>query len=222
MKLNFFFHFNAFLFTSLVSLNLFASAEDPEKLRPLVSKIISEPFRMREISKISLDGTEAASGIQRASQITNEVVYVSPTQWRVRRELPFLNATKEYLFQKDRVMQMTPSNRASEPREAVSETVWMEALISPLRIAQQWSLAKSDMTLSEWISSLKGLKEPLKNAEGDQITAEFDKDQNVKINMTGKLIADAKTRVNIQSTYEILDRGKVTEKQLSESLMRSH
>ena len=222
MKLNFLSHFGVFFFTSFFALSLFASPEDPEKLRPLVSKIISEPFRMREISKLSLDGSEAASDIQRATQITNELVYVSPTQWRVRRELPFTNATKEYLFEKDRLMQMTPSNKASEPREPVSDTIWMEALLAPLHIAQQWSLAKSDMTLSEWISSLKNLKEPLKNADGDQITAEFDKNQNLKINLNGKLIADAKTRIQVQATYEILDRGKVTEKQLSESLMRSH
>lgn len=200
-------------------------AESLEELQGTIEGILDQNFRVRENTKIILDGSESASSIQRISHISNEFVYAGAKGWRVRRELPITEVSREYrktIHEQDEHLQMmTPSNRGIEPRESMSDAIWMEILASPLKLAQQWSLASNGIKLSGWLDELRSLKTPLKNAEGDEITVEVSADKTLKINFKGNILHDGKTRIGIESTWTLTDIGKITETDLEKSLMGS-
>lgn len=204
----------------------FVHADDAlDDLRSSVSGILDETFRVRENTKIFLDGTEAASSIQRTSHQVNELVFAGDKGWRVRRQLPITEVAREYrktIQDKDEHLQvMTPTNRGVEPREPISDAIWLEILASPLKLAQQWSLAPTDIKLSRWLSDLRELKAPLKNADGDEISVEVAADKSMKIFLKGSILHDQKTKVKVESSWTLMDIGKITEADLNTSLVRS-
>lgn len=216
-----------FISSTIILSNLAStlSAADLDSLHSSIDSLLKDTFRVRTTTKYVLDGSEAASSIVRVSRTSNEFVYAGDAGWRVKRQLPLTENFREYKkigTDKDAVLQMmTPSNRPVEPREAISDAIWLETLAAPLEIAQQWSLAPSGRSLLGWLDDLRSLKEPLKNAEGDEITVEAGADKTLKINLKGTIVTDGKTRVMIESTWTITDFGKITDAQLNESLVRS-
>lgn len=192
-------------------------AESPEDLTPLVGDLLKENFRVREQVKITLDGSDAASGIFRSSQITNEVVYFSPQRWRVRRQLPFTEQNFEFLMTDHGVRFLNPFNHGVEPPYPVPAPTYLEVLVSPLRFARSWSM-DSGANMDQLLKAAR--KAPLTNPDGDRIEIE-EKDGITSLKLTGKIIHDGKTKVAVESTWQVLDRGKVAESNLEKSLMRS-
>lgn len=213
----------AFVFTFLSLLffkfALFSSlfADTNEDLTPLVGDLLKENFRVREQVKLTLDGSEAASGISRTSQITNEVLYISPQRWRVRRQLPFTEQSFEFLLTAQGVRFMSPFNRGVEPPFDVEAKTYLEILISPLRFARAWSM-DGGSNMDQLVKTLR--RSALTNSDGDRMELE-EKDGLTTLRLAGKIVHDGKTRVAVESTWQILDRGKVQDAQMEKSLMRS-
>jgi hypothetical protein len=112
---------------------------------------------------------------------------------------------------------MNPFNHGVEPPYPVPAETYLEVLISPLRFARAWSMdagANMDQMLK---ASRKG---PLTNPDGDKIEIE-EKEGITTLKLVGKIVHDAKTKVNIEATWQILDRGKIGDAQLDKSLLRS-
>jgi hypothetical protein len=217
--------FSSIFLKAFILFPALAAAEPLDDLRSMVDGLLDQNFRVREVTTIILNGSEAASSIQRTSHITNEVVYTKDSGWRVRRQSPITEVIREYRKtnkDKDEHLQvMTPTNRGIEPREAMTDAIWLEILASPLRLAQQWSLAAGDTNLARWLENIRSLKGPLKNAEGDEMTVEVGADKSLKINFKGSILHEGKTRVGIESTWMLMDISKITDTDLNQSLMRS-
>ncbi|MDB5038671.1 MAG: hypothetical protein JWQ35_2199 [Bacteriovoracaceae bacterium] len=211
---------NAFTLTvSILFLSQICLAENSNDLTPMASDLLHDNFRVREHVSISLDGSDAASGIFRNSQFTNELVYLSPQKWRVRRDLPLKENTFEFLMTDKGVRLMNPFNHGTEPSFSVDAKTYLEVLVSPVRFAQAWSLADGSTTLPDLLKHLK--KGPLQNVEGDKIELEEKSDGSLNLKLSGKILQDSKTKVNIESVWQLSERNKVTEGELLSSLLRS-
>jgi hypothetical protein len=92
-------------------------------------------------------------------------------------------------------------------------------ILSPLRLAEQWSLIDPNLNFSYWINELKTGHAKVQNASGDKIQFEAGKDGSLKLVLTGKFLHDGKTELNIQSTWQLTDLKKVPETALKDSLV---
>jgi hypothetical protein len=188
--------------------------EDPSAL---AGDLLRQSFRIREQVTIVLDGSEASSGIARKTQFINELVYLSPQKWRARRQLPFLQESYEFLMNGKAVHLMNPFNHGVEPPFSVPAKTYLEIVLSPLRFSQNWKMGGIS-TLEELLKAVR--KAPLQTDGGDRIELE-EADGNLTLKLSGKIFHDGKTQMAIESVWQILDRGKIQEVQLAQSLLRS-
>jgi hypothetical protein len=190
-----------------------------------VDNFIEKPFRIKETITVRLDGSEEAQAIERQSQNIHQLVFMNKDNWRVRRQLPFNESIYEYLKENGIIYSMTASNKKIEAQEKIEDQAWMEVIISPLRLAQAWSLVKKDITFADFLEDLEDEKEPLKNLRGDEMVLEKETDESGKITLKiiskGSVLHEGKTKVNIESIWELDQTTNVTAKDLEQSLIRS-
>jgi len=198
------------------------SAEDSRPVSPGTEDFISAPFRIEENLKVSLDGSPAASDIQRESRVQNKLVFVDPMHWRVLRQLPLRGSLREYLFDEGIVFRMTGGNKKNIARVIPSNKIWEEVIASPLELAKNWSLADKNETFDGWIKALQKAKSPLTNVDGDKIEFSFLNEGGLRILSTGKILQDGKTQVKVESHWEMTGRGKINASALVNSLLRSN
>lgn len=195
----------------------------PEELGDL----IEHPFRVQETLTLKLDGSPEASGIEFFVQTVNEVVFLGLDQWRVRREFPYPRSVFEFRKNGTQISSINTANRHVPSPIPLTEEVWTEVVLSPLKLAQQWSLSRGDETLTSFLRRMRALKEPLKNVENDQISATLitpsqeGQEEVLRIVSSGKILHDDKTRVNIESVWELRTRSPLTIEDLDKSLLRS-
>lgn len=195
------------IFLSLES----AQADDVVDLTPLVGDLLNGNFHAREHLKIMLDGSEAASGLSRITQLTNELVYLSPQAWRVRRDLPFSEETFEFLMTDKGIRVMNKFNHPAEPNFSVPAKTYLEILASPLRFATEWKLVEASADMNGLLRLLR--KGPAQDATGNKMELE-EKDGDLVIKLSGKILQDGKTNVNVEGTWQVTERGKITDASL--------
>ncbi len=192
-------------------------AVDESELLSRVEDLLQKSFRVRERTTFVLDGSEAASSIQKTSTIMNELVYYGPTQWRVRREIPFAQTISEFGRLQNQFFSYTPTNRPiSIP--SVKNASWVEVILSIQRFAEQMGLIEPDLKFSFWLSELKAGRAKMQN-NGAVLTYEGGKDGTVKLTLTGKILHEGKTEVQISSFWQMSDVEKVSEAMLKSSLI---
>lgn len=188
----------------------------------LLDHYLNASFRVRDVLNISLDGSEKAGGIQRQAETTSEVVHYSQDGIRVRRELPFSFALKEFLKTGDNVYSMTPLGKMNVNSFDYSDAIWAEVVLSPLRLATQWSIVDGKTSLYNWLKQLqRSPNASKKNVDGDEIAGKFS-DKGIVITAHGKMLADTKTEVQISETWQLTDLAKVSENDLKKSLVKSN
>lgn len=209
-----------FLALSLSTVN---SPSDPDAMivSEELSQLASKSFRLTENMKLVLDGSKEATEIARTSSLTNSIVFFNEHRWRARRKLPFIESSKEVLYQDSTFSIMTPTNRKISARSKFSNQFWEEVVLSPLRLAKEWTLIPQDATFDEFISKLRKSNGPLTNVEGDRIEFTPLPEEGMRIFASGRIIQDGKTKVRIESNWELKDRGKIKETDLALSLARS-
>src|SRR5438477_284751 len=141
------------LVLSLTSSVLFSDTS--EDLTPIAGELLRGNFRVREHVKVILDGSEAASGISRISQFTNEVIYLSPQKWRARRDFPFTEEALEFMMTEKGVRMMNPFNRAVEPPFEIPAKTYLEILVSPVRFAREWKLIDATAGMDELMKAVR-------------------------------------------------------------------
>ena len=152
------------------------------------------------------------------TQITNELIYLSPQAWRARRELPFLEESFEFLMTDKGVRFMNKFNHGAEPPFEVPAKTYLEILLSPLRFATEWKFVDAGANLESVLKTLR--KNPVQDADGNKMELE-EKDGNITIKLSGSIIESGKTKVHVEGTWRISERGKMTDSSLKNSLMRS-
>jgi hypothetical protein len=215
------FRFSFFFFAFLCQVaqnsdGIFAESTT-EDLTPLAGDILKQNFRVREQVKVILDGSDASSSIIRSSQVVNELVYFSPQKWRVRRQLPFTEQNFEFTMTEKGVKVMNPFNHGVEPPYPVQAKTYLEVIISPIRFARAWSMDGA-ANVDQLIRLAR--KGPIQNPDGDRIEFE-EKNGVITLKLIGKILHDGKTKVGIESIWQVSDEGHVTETQLNHSLMGS-
>jgi hypothetical protein len=191
------------------------------EVTPGLSDITSKPFRIDETLKVTLDGTPEASEIDRQSVVQNRLVFVGEHEWRVKRQLPFTQSVKEILAHENSFYTMSPANKKVPLRKAPGPHIWDEVILSPLQLAKEWSLAEPSETFDDFVKRLKKSQSPLKNVEGDKIEFSFLGETGIRIISSGKILQDGKTRVRVEATWELKERGNVNATSLLASLLRS-
>ncbi len=206
-------------FTSILifswSFFTFALADDSKD----ISNFLETSGHIRERVKILLDGSEAANGIVRASNIVNEVIFVGTNKWRVRRDLPFTEESFEFMRTDHAYKVMNPYNHGVEAPFQIKETTYQEVIASPIRWAKEFNL--ESLLGTDLDGLIARLKKAPAEAGGNKMEIETKEDGSITIKGSGKLVQDAKTKVSIEMTWEYFDQGKVTDTHLTQSLIRS-
>lgn len=204
------------------SLNLLSAEEPRPVVSPGIDDFISSSFRIDETLKVTLDGSPAASDIERERVTQNRLVFVDTAHWRAMRQLPLPGSIREYLSDAGTIFRMTGSNKKNVTRVPPTNLFWEEIILSPLQLAKEWSLADRSENFDSWLKDLRKAKSPLTNVEGDKIEFNFMDDSNIRILSTGKIMQDGKTLVKVESHWEMTGRGKVNSTSLVNSLLRSN
>lgn len=188
-----------------------------------VSSLTSKPFLLEEELKVILDGSAAASDIERKSTTTNRLTFIDSNHWRAYRSLPLQKTSKEYLKSENQVFEMSPGNQKNKVTYPVTDRFWQEAVAAPVHYARHWSLIGNEDDWDDLLSKLKGAPQlTLKNVEGDQISATIKPDGSITLVSRGKVLQDGKTAVQIESMWRMFQRGQVAEADLNRSLLRGH
>ncbi len=207
------------------SLN-FCSAAFFISLSPLLSfaeglgSLEKTSYRIEERTKLILDGSAEASEIERSSETVNRLTYVDSENFRAKRELPFKKASREILKEAGTFFTMSATNKKSPTQILPGPGFWEEIALSPLQMAKSWSLADGGESLDDFLDRMRKVKEPLKNIEGDRIEVTVLENGGLRLTFIGKLLHE-KTKVKIESQWELKDLGKVNLESLSTSLMKA-
>jgi hypothetical protein len=207
---------------ALLSIHQFVFASDaPQALD--VSSLTAKPFLLEEELKVILDGSAAASDIERKSTTYNRLTFIDSNHWRAFRSLPLQRTAKEYLKSENQIFEMSPGNQKNKVSYPVTDRFWQEAVASPVHYARNWSLIGPDDDWDDLLSKLKDAPEStLKNVEGDRISVTLKPDGSITLVSRGRVIQDGKTAVQIESMWRMFQRGQVTEAELNRSLLRGH
>jgi hypothetical protein len=188
-----------------------------------VSSLTDKPFLLEEELKVILDGSAAASDIERKSTTYNRLTYIDSGRWRAYRSIPLQKTAKEFLKSDSQIFEMSPGNQKNKATYPVTDRFWQEAVASPVHYARNWSLIGPDDDWDDLLSKLKAAPEStLKNVEGDRISATLKPDGSITLVSRGKVIQDGKTAVQIESMWRMFQRGQVAEAELNRSLLRGH
>jgi len=171
---------------------------------------------------LKLDGTEASSLISRESQSADRIVWKDAQNYRVFRQLPFSQSSKEILHIGDANYIMTPTNRRVSIDREISQGLWLETMLFPFELSKKWGLVDNDLDWNDWFDKLKELKEPLVNNEGDQIRVEYSKsgknEQKMQLILEGRFLHDGKTSYKVVSDW-VIEFKKVSDEDLAKSLL---
>jgi len=190
------------------------------EIRDELQSLGENSFRILEVTKIILDGSPQASDIQRESHISNRVTYLNEFKWRAKRKLPFSENVREILHLDKDYFVMTASNRRLPAREQYTQKFWEEIVLTPLQLAKEWSFAEPSDTFESFWKKLEKSKSPLTNVDGDKIEYQFTENNGLKLFASGKIIQDGKTRIKVETSWELKDRAKVKEEELQNPLLK--
>lgn len=186
-----------------------------------LSTFLKSPFRVEEKWTLTLDGSSASSQIERTSRVHNRLAYLDQEHWRVKRDFPFVQSSKEILAEGPRIYRVTPSNRKILSRDAVTPKIYEEVILSPWRLAREWGMIDMKTSFEDWMASLPKLTSPLKNDRGDSLEVKTkENSSNLQVIASGSILQDGKTKVHIELTWELKDRGAVTASSLVASLVK--
>lgn len=186
-----------------------------------LSNFLKTPFRVEEKWTLTLDGSNASSQIERTSRVHNRLAFVDLEHWRVKRDYPFVQSSKEILTEGTRIYRVTPSNRKILSRDHVSSKIYEEVILSPWRLAREWGMIDMKTSFEDWMASLPKVSSPMKNDRGDSLEIKTSPtSSNIQVMASGAIMQDGKTKVHIELTWELKDRGVVTASSLVASLVK--
>lgn len=185
-----------------------------------IDGFVNTSVRIRNLLTVRLDGSPEASNIQRVSKTRDELIFINRSQWRTYRESPFQKIAHEYATSDKGVLKMSIQNKGVLSPEPLSESVWIEVVLAPVRLASKMGIADNDWSIEKLLSKLKD--GPLANKEQTcKIELEQKPTGELVLKYSGFYMHDKKTKALIEGSWEVVDRGKLSEKDLSMSLTRS-
>jgi hypothetical protein len=182
--------------------------------------IYDRPFHLEEKTRSSLDGSQAASQILRTSETYQQVSFVNETEFRVKRESPFVHLQREYWMDQGTWWVMTSNNRKIPPQNRPDRNVLDQAVYAPLSYARAWGFADKNEDFESFWKRVKDASQPLENEKGARMEIQKLGVDAWLIKSSGTLLHDEKTEVRVESEWT-LRFLKPEELTLNQSHLRS-
>jgi len=220
--------FSFFVLGQLSQISLFAEeAKNPTPPPPAESTsvptwLIQKPFRVLQKVSIILDGGKDAAGLKRQTENESRLLFLDAGHWRFRQELPFTGQAREVLKNDAGFHRMSQQNRLITPTEKIADDAWTQLVQLPQDLSKRWGFTSISSSWGDWMSQVKELKQPYKNADGDTVRVTVTKTGEVEktfVVLEGSLPHEDSTRMKIKVEWTLEQNIEVKAEDLNKSLL---